>query len=124
MKLVLAPDIERCRVSGPGNSGCYGPFRLVAEPTGRRLTVIVSDGRDWVEEGLPLPAWEHVSVSSPFGCPTWAEMAWIKDQFWEPTECVVEFHVPKADHINQHATCLHLWRLVGPGFPMPPSECV
>lgn len=72
----------------------------------------------------PPPAWEHVSVSSQFGTPTWAEMAWVKDQFWEPTECVVQFHVPAADHINLHSNVLHLWRVVGVEFPLPPKSCV
>ena len=39
--------------------------------------------------------WEHVSVSLPDRCPTWEEMCFIKDLFWNSDECVVQYHPPK-----------------------------
>jgi hypothetical protein len=93
----------------------------------------VYDGREWNGPGLePVltgPPWEHVSVSLlQVGrgfrrLPNWKEMCFVKDLFWEEEECVVQFHPAKADHINL-GEVLHLWRLVGEPFPMPPKECV
>jgi len=54
--------------------------------------------------------WEHVSVSLPHRCPTWDEMNFVKAQFWDETECVVQFHPPKSEYVNVHPYCLHLWR--------------
>ena len=68
--------------------------------------------------------WEHVSVSTPNRCPFWEEMAFVKWLFFEDTETVIEFHVPKAEHINCHPFVLHLWRPTVTVLPMPPSECV
>lgn len=69
--------------------------------------------------------WEHVSVSLPWRCPTWDEMAAVKSLFWKETECVMQLHVPAADHRNLHPYCLHLWRpRRGMKIPRPPADCV
>jgi hypothetical protein len=73
---------------------------------------------------MPGPKWEHVSARSQLGVPRWEEMCWLKDQFWEPGEWVVQFHPAQADHINTHGHVLHLWRCPGVEFPVPPKECV
>ena len=57
--------------------------------------------------------WEHVSVSVHNRCPTWPEMAFIKDLFWEKDDLVVQMHPPESDYVNNHPYCLHLWRKVG-----------
>jgi hypothetical protein len=56
--------------------------------------------------------WEHVSVSVPGNarCPTWEEMCFIKDTFWNDEDCVVQFHPPKSQYVNVHPYVLHLWR--------------
>lgn len=69
-------------------------------------------------------AWEHVSVSLPNRCPTWAEMCAIKDLFWDESDCVVQYHPPKRDWVNNHPYCLHLWRPVGQEIQRPPSLMV
>ena len=68
--------------------------------------------------------WEHVSVSRSNRCPNWIEMEFVKRTFFEPEEVAVEFHVPESKHINAHPHCLHLWRLIGAEFPMPPQWMV
>jgi len=103
-----------------------GAFEL-SGPCGRGLCVIFSSGSDWAGNGLRGPPWEHASVSvagRPKETPTWEEMAFVKDLFWLPTECVVQFHVPEEDHVNYHAGTLHLWRCPGVEFPRPPAACV
>lgn len=110
--------VEASRVlTGSNRSEPYDRFGafLFRRNSGQWLRVIVcEDGHGW----------DHVSVSLAKRCPTWDEMCWVKNLFWRPDECVVQFHPPAADHINYHSTCLHLWRRVDGDFPMPPKECV
>jgi hypothetical protein len=88
--------------ASPPKSGCQGAFK-VALPC--MLMIIASDGIDDVAEG-----WEHVSVSTAKRTPTWQEMQWVKGQFWEDSEIVVQFHPAKSNYINNHPYCLHMWR--------------
>lgn len=75
-----------------------------------------------VSDGM---GWEHVSISiqnkgkAVERCPTWAEMCWLKDQFWDVEDCVVQYHPPKSQHISMHNYCLHLWRPTEEVLPMP-----
>ena len=68
--------------------------------------------------------WEHVSVSTATRCPTWEEMCLVKDLFWRGDEAVMQLHPPKADYVNNHAFCLHLWRPTEGAIPLPPSILV
>ncbi len=68
--------------------------------------------------------WEHVSVSFSTRCPTWEEMCKVKDMFWNEDECVVEYHPPKSEYVNNHPYCLHLWRKYGQNFETPPKYYV
>jgi len=63
--------------------------------------------------------WEHVSVSVFDRCPTWQEMCFIKDMFWDDDDCVMQLHPPKADWVNNHPFTLHLWRPIGVEIPRP-----
>lgn len=67
--------------------------------------------------------WEHLSVSLPDRCPTWEEMCFLKDLFWSPEDCVVQYHPPKSDYVNLAKNCLHLWRYRGE-MPRPPKNYV
>jgi hypothetical protein len=68
--------------------------------------------------------WDHVSVSIADRCPTWNEMCWIKDLFFDPEECVLQFHPPQSQYINIHPYVLHLWKPKDIEIPLPPSRCV
>lgn len=98
--------------------GFNGAFRFNVPGEVRPVCVIASDGYGW----------QHVSVS--FGqnckrCPSWEVMCAVKDLFWEPDQCVVQFHPPSDQHVNNHEGCLHLWRCTdGREQPMPPSLLV
>lgn len=117
LKMFKVP--EKCRVtagrlgsdSGYGNNGY---FLIKSVRFKRMFNCIVSD-----ELG-----WEHVSVSLPNRCLTWEEMCFIKDKFWDEQDCVVQYHPPKSEHINNHPYCLHLWRPTVQDMPMPPSIMV
>ena len=68
--------------------------------------------------------WEHVSVSLPHRCPTWAEMCLIKDMFWSDDEAVMQLHPRRVDYVNHHPNCLHMWRPIEAELPLPPAEFV
>jgi hypothetical protein len=78
------------------------------------LGLIVSDGEGW----------DHVSVSLPNRCPTWAEMCLIKDLLFEKEETVMQLHPPRSQYVNCHSYCLHLWRPQNRSIPLPPSYMV
>ncbi|HET9538092.1 MAG TPA: hypothetical protein VFP43_22555 [Mesorhizobium sp.] len=92
--------------------GLAGAFRLAA-PNGT-LMMVISSGPD-TESG-----WEHVSASCEKRCPTWNEMCWVKDQFWDEHEMAVQYHPPKSDYVNYHPFVLHIWRPMNMTIPMPP----
>jgi hypothetical protein len=75
--------------------------------------VIASDG----------VGWEHVSVhcvsEGKERTPTWSEMCFIKDMFWDEQDCVIQFHPPKSEYINMHKHTLHLWRSINEPVPIP-----
>lgn len=83
---------------------------------------IISSGP--CEAGDATGGWEHVSVSLPKRTPTWAEMCFVKDLFFEEGETVIQLHPPKSQHINIHEFCLHLWRNANGEQQLPPFECV
>lgn len=90
-----------------GNNGAF----LVPHPTSKHLTfgVIASDGEGW----------EHVSVSFAVRTPTWKEMCFIKELFWDPEDWVVQYHPGKDAYVNVHPFALHLWRPIDRAFPCP-----
>lgn len=104
---------ERYRVRSGELASCFldgnnGLFRI------GQMTIIASDGEGW----------EHVSVSFVNRCPTWEEMCAVKNVFWPVEDAVVQFHPAKADYVNHHPYCLHMWRPTDGGFPVPPAWMV
>ena len=80
--------------------------------------------------------WEHLSVTirklisktarkfkQVERCPTWQEMCFCKNLFWDVTECAVQFHPAMADYISNHEYCLHIWK-PDAAFPTPDSVMV
>lgn len=101
--------------SPPGKN--YGAF--VFHHEGRILRAISSGSgsdRQWGE-------WEHVSVSLEDRCPTWQEMQFIKEQFWDDEETVIQFHPKKSEYRNFHTHVLHMWRHRD-GHPLPPTQLI
>jgi hypothetical protein len=101
--------------SPPGAS--YGAFEIPG-PCGMHLVIIASDGSG---VGGELGDWEHVSVSCKKRCPNWIEMCHVKNLFWAPEECIVQYHPPASAHVNNHPYVLHMWKWTRGEFPMPPS---
>lgn len=123
MRDVFPETIEKGRIAGPVGLR-LGSFRLLCPSSGRTLAIIANDESEWGKVGLPLPAWEHISVSAQYGVPSWSGMCWIKGLFFGPTEWVVQYHPAEADYVNVHPNVLYLWRCPSIEFPVPPKECV
>jgi hypothetical protein len=94
-----------------------GAFAIPSPRTGSQvvLHVLSSDGEDW----------DHVSVSirGQKRLPTWCEMAYVRELFFEPEETCMQLHPPVADHIN-NGEVLHLWRPQSAEIPRPPAWMV
>lgn len=82
-----------------------GSFRVYVN--GRSFYVLASTDKTGPDE-----VWEHISVTpkNQKRCPTWEEMASIKDMFFEPEEEAVQFHPKHSKYVNQNEYCLHIWR--------------
>lgn len=93
-----------------GNNGTF----IVTLRHSQTVRVVASDGMDW----------EHVSVSRADRCPTWDEMCQIKAMFWDTEDCVIQFHPPESEYVNNHPHCLHLWRPIDAAIPMPHHSMV
>lgn len=92
----------------------YGYFEIPFQSN--TLFVIVASG---VQSG-----WDHVSVSLKNRCPNWQEMCHVKNAFWSPDECVIQFHPPQKDYVNNHPYVLHLWKCLAQDFPLPPKAYI
>ena len=64
--------------------------------------------------------WDHVSVSVAGRTPTWEEMDWVRGLFYRDDETVIQFHPPRALHINFHKHTLHMWGAWYQKFELPP----
>ena len=96
-----------------GDAGESGAF-LIRIKGSAALRVIASNGGGW----------EHVSVSLRTRTPTWAEMSAVKSLFWEPEDCVVQYHPPASLYVDCHQHCLHMWRPLDVWVPVPPTWMV
>jgi hypothetical protein len=105
--------IRAGRIGSDASFGNSGAFEVKLRH-GQTVYVIASDGAGW----------EHVSVSRKDRCPTWDEMSQVKALFWGDEDCVVQYHPPRSEYVNNHPYCLHLWRPIGADLPMPDSILV
>ena len=48
-------------------------------------------------------------------------MGYIKNEFCDDIDCVIQYHSPKSEYGNNHPNCLHLWRPIDGKIKMPPS---
>lgn len=106
---------KRAEINFYGGSGDkYNGMFNIPMPNGEMAAVIVSNGGGW----------DHVSVSLKGRCPRWQEMCYIKDLFFADDEYAIQYHPKKADYVNIHDHCLHLWRPQCFNVPTPPTEFV
>lgn len=65
--------------------------------------------------------WDHVSISHRSRIPSWDEMCMVKEIFFDDEECVVQYHPPRSQYVNNHPNVLHLWKPQDVEMPMPPK---
>lgn len=121
MRNLLTAPINKHRITDPvilqryggwpGDETC-GAFRFLYR--GEMFQAIASIGMGW----------EHVSVSHKKRVPSWNEMCHFKSLFWEPEECVVQYHPPESEYVNTHPNALHLWKPTDAVMPRPPKWMV
>lgn len=97
--------------STAGNNGFFTFYDFGLK---KEVRCLASDGEGW----------EHVSVSLLNKIPSWEIMNKVKDMFWDSEDCVVQFHPPKSQYVNNHPNCLHLWRKIGYEFPLPETKLI
>ncbi len=88
---------------------CNGVFNI--KHNGNHFSVIASDALDW----------EHISVSTKKSTPTWDDMCFFKNLFWDVEDCVLQLHPPQEDYVNTCTHCLHLWRHAFNEVQLPPT---
>lgn len=54
------------------------------------------------------PTGAHISISAPGRYPTWDEIASIKERVFPELPMVMALP-PRAEYVNIHTTCLHIW---------------
>ncbi len=106
-----------CSTNAEGNQGVF--IIPHTNPKNRRtinLSVMCSSDDQW----------EHCSVlvEGKKRTPTWEEMCFIKDMFWDDHDVVVQYHPAKKDYVNNANFTLHLFRSVTTQFPTPPNIMV
>jgi hypothetical protein len=126
MKASFA-HLDRFRVSTSPPGKRYGAFQIPLKGSREILMVIADDGTG--ADGGPdevVTGWEHVSarvvVDPVFDInrvPTWYEMCYLKDLFWDEAEVVLQYHIDGKAKINVRASVLHLWRPCDGQFPLP-----
>lgn len=96
-----------------------------------RFLVQISDGMGWEHASVSLIKSQTITKKakqSPVQlinrCPTWSEMAWLKDQLWEEEDAVCQYHPPRSEYVNNAQYCLHLWRPLEIALLLPPSILV
>jgi hypothetical protein len=115
MKSMLSEKMEAGRIREGNYASSYGMAGAFKVPLNGNELAIISSGVDREHN------WEHVSVSLWHRTPNWMEMCWVKDQFWDEEECVMQLHPPRSKYVNCHPHCLHLWKPIYLTIPMPPS---
>lgn len=92
-----------------GNNGFF-IFKRTVRGKDTEIRCQASDGEGW----------EHVSVSvNAKRCPSWNEMCYVKDLFWDKEDCVIQYHPPASEYVSTHDYVLHLWRPTTFEQPVP-----
>ena len=95
-----------------GNNGLF----LVSRKQ-RYFRLKVSDGGGWDHVSISMNDLNGMPVKK---YPSWDDMCFIKDLFWDKSEVVLQYHPEEKDYVNLHPYCLHLWKPQGDTIPTPP----
>lgn len=132
MKEKFPEIVENCRkrIAGRWSSeyGDKGGYFIVPYPYNPNLKKQRNDVTLSVLVGSG-DGWDHISIHVELNgekkrCPTWEEMSFIKDLFFEDNEWTVQYHPAKSNHINLHPYVLHIWKPIDKELPVPPEWMV
>lgn len=105
--------------SSIGNNGAFEiPHYRINDYS---IFCIASDGLGWQHVSVTIVGYRQNKASR---CPTWEEMCFVKDQFWNKYETVIQYHPPESEYVNNHPFCLHLWKPDNIEIPLPDSIMV
>ena len=97
-----------------GSDKSYGNNGAFTIDRGRTIFAIIASNGE---------GWEHVSVhcisEGKERTPTWSEMCFVKDMFWDEDDCIIQYHPAKSEYVNLHKYTLHLWRPITANIPIP-----
>jgi hypothetical protein len=96
---IAPPDIIKDM-----HPGTRGYLRYVGDG---HLSVLV--GRE-VAPGYPGPMW-HLSISHADRYPEWDEIVEARYRFIPDQVRVAQLLPPRAEWVNLHPTCMHLWEI-------------
>lgn len=102
---------EKYRAPGPAwqyktNNGAFmlPPVHRVSK---LRIKALAAEGGGW----------EHVFISCSTRRPTWEEVRFVKNLFWDLEDAVIQFHLPESELAKKTPLALasnpfgaHLWR--------------
>jgi hypothetical protein len=135
MRATLPKRLESGRIrqglwATSPDDGFNGIF-VIPGPDGRELDIAGGNGNgnylvltNGLQDRARAPAptgWEHVSVQADSGTPSWDEMCFVKELFWDEDECVVQYHPPLSQYVRANPHRLHLWKPKHETIPMPPT---
>ena len=106
-------------LTDPAMDRYHGIFLIPVTSSKRPLRIVATSG-----DAPGSYGWDHVSVSLPARCPTWAEMDHVKRLFFLPEEVAMQLHPQESDHISNMPYCLHIWRPAQSDIPLPPPILV
>jgi hypothetical protein len=105
--------IKRCTWGMEAKDGLRG---VIFMPSRWEGSIIVSNGAGW----------EHVSVAprKKHIMPSWEDMCFVKNLFWNEDEAVIQIHPEKSEYVSNVPNCLHLWRCSYKEMVLPPKILV
>lgn len=123
MKKLVTQEMIAAKIDGPIYE-IYGAYKF-SHPKIKNyiVQVIASDGLGWDHVSVTLHELVKSRTHRVKRTPTWGEMSWVKDIFFDAEEWVIQFHPAHSEYVNNHPYCLHLWRPHA-DFPKPLKEMV
>lgn len=112
--MMKVPNEYRVRKGQLGSDDSYGNNGMfyIKHPRieGYNFIVQVSDGAGWEHVSVSLQNARGKKYETVKRCPTWEDMCFIKDLFWDAEDCVIQFHPPASSYVSHHPYCLHMWK--------------
>ena len=102
------PSHPNARLIRSTSSACraYHPIKTSKQgfSKGAKQLTVVSSFAIQKDDKL----WQHVSASAE-KMPSYQELCWVKQIFIGEDKTAIQVFPKASEHVNDHATCLHLW---------------